>query len=386
MRLLHTSDWHVGRALRGRDRSAEHRAVLAEIVEVARDGAVDAIIVAGDLFESAAPTPDAERIVYRALLDLAEVAPVVVVSGNHDNDRRLAAVEPLLGLGRITTRAMLAKADEGGVMIVDGADGVQACIALLPWISQRYIVRAEELMSVDASDHPGLFADRLKDIVAKLCEGFTADRVNIVAGHAMIHGGALGGGERLAHTLFEYSLHATAFPANAHYVALGHLHRCQQLGNQPPVWYCGSPLQLDFSEADEDKCVLVVEATPSTPATVERVPLRSGRRLRKLAGTLADLSPLAGTTGDDFLRVIVREEARAGLADEVRDLFGEHCVDVMVESGADRDLGLDARAHEGKAPQELFREYLAEKKATDERVIALFDELLEEEQRAPAEA
>src|SRR5207249_6598668 len=148
--------------------------------------------------------------------------------------------------------------------------------------------------------------------------------------------------------------------------------------SQPPAWYCGSPLQLDFGETEDRQCVLVVEATPSSPAVVEQVPLASGRRLRKVAGSLEQLRALAGTTGDDVIRAIVREEARAGLADDVRDLFGEHCVDVIVETGADRDLGLEPRAHEGKAPGELFREYLAEKKATDERVIALFDELLEE--------
>jgi DNA repair protein SbcD/Mre11 len=379
MRLLHTSDWHVGKTLRGRDRSDEHRAVLDEITGIARERAVDLVIVAGDLFESAAPTPDAEKIVYRALLDLADVAPVVVVSGNHDNDRRLAAVEPLLGLSRITTRAMLAKPNEGGVISIDTADGERAQIALLPWISQRYIVRAPELMSKDAFEHAGDYAQRLSDIVGWLSEGFKADTVNVIAGHAMIAGGVMGGGERLAHTIFEYCMSATGFPSKAHYVALGHLHRAQQLGSQPPVWYCGSPLQLDFGETDDQKCALVVEATASTPARVEQVPVRAGRRLRKLVGTMADLEAIAGSTGDDYLRIVVRGDARAGLAEDVRELFGENTVDVMIQTDAELQLGLDPRAHEMKSPKELFREYLGELKAGDERVIALFDELLEEE-------
>jgi exonuclease SbcD len=383
MKLLHTSDWHVGKTLRGRDRSDEHIAVLDEITELARDRTVDLTIVAGDLFESSAPTPDAERIVYRALLNLAEVAPVVIVSGNHDNDRRLAAVEPLLGLGRITTRAMLAKPDEGGVLHLTTKAGERAQVALLPWVSQRYIVRAEQLMQMDAFEHAGLFAERLVALIARLCDGFSSETVNVVAGHLMVAGGMLGGGERLAHTIFDYCVSATGFPASAHYVALGHLHRAQQLGSQPPVWYCGSPLQLDFGETGDDKCAIVVEATPGTPASIEQVPLRSGRRLRKLSGSLVELARFAGTTGDDFLRILVREDARAGIADEVREIFGENAVDVMIQSDADREIALDTRAHESKAPGELFREYLEENKATDERVIALFDELLEEE-HAPA--
>ena len=93
MRFLHTGDWHVGKTLRGRSRADEHRAVLAEIAAIAEAEQVDAVLVAGDLFDSAAPTAETEQIVYHALLALARTgAHVVVVSGNHDNERRLQAV------------------------------------------------------------------------------------------------------------------------------------------------------------------------------------------------------------------------------------------------------------------------------------------------------
>lgn len=375
MRILHTSDWHVGKTIKGRDRSDEHRAVLAEIVGIARERVVDLVIVAGDVFESAAPTPDAERIAYRALLDLAEVAPVVVVSGNHDNERRLQAVEPLLDLGRISTRALLARPEDGGVLPFDTADGERAQVALLPWLSHRYVVRAPELMAFDADEHAAMFADRMREVLQHLCAGFGADTVNVVAGHAMVDGGMLGGGERRAHTIFEYAVSPTAFPASAHYVALGHLHRCQQLGSQPPVWYCGSPLQLDFGETEDAKCVLVVEASPGTPARVERVPLTAGRRLRIVRGTLEQLAAVAGSTGDDYVRVYVNEQARAGLGDDVRDLFGEGFIDVVVEPTMTRELGIEAPLRSGKSPHELFVQYLEERDAMDERVVALFDEL-----------
>src|SRR5213596_2801936 len=102
MKLLHTSDWHVGKLLRGRSRADEHREVLAEIAGIAAAEEVDAVLVAGDLFDTAAPSPESEEIVYRALLGLAATgATVVVVAGNHDNPRRLSAVAPLLELGRV---------------------------------------------------------------------------------------------------------------------------------------------------------------------------------------------------------------------------------------------------------------------------------------------
>lgn len=385
MKFLHTSDWHVGKTIKGRDRSSEHEAVLAELCSVAHEHDVDLVIVAGDLFESSAPPPEAERIVYAALLELAAIAPVAVVCGNHDSDRRLLAVEPLLGLGRVVTRSMLAAADDGGVLRIQTRSGEVAQVALVPFLSQRYVVKADELMSLDADQHSGMYATRVRRIIDKLCTPFSADTVNIVAAHLMIDGGVSGGGERAAHTIFEYCVNATAFPATAHYVALGHLHRTQQLGAQPPVWYCGSPLQMDFGETSDDKHVLIVEATATTPAVVTQIPLRSGRRLRKLAGTLEQLRALAGSTGDDYLRILVRESARAGLGDDVRELFGDNAVEVTIETAATRELGLTQRVRPDRSPHDLFVEYLTERDALDERVVALFDQI-HEETHATAEA
>jgi exonuclease SbcD len=96
MRILHTADWHVGKTIRGLSRADEHRAVLDEIVGLATERSVDLVIVAGDLFDTASPTPEAEQIVYQALLGLrASGAQVVVIAGNHDNPNRLLAVAPL---------------------------------------------------------------------------------------------------------------------------------------------------------------------------------------------------------------------------------------------------------------------------------------------------
>ena len=97
MRILHTSDWHVGKALRGRSRTAEHEAVLAELATVAERDQAQLVLVAGDLFDTATPSPEAERIVYDGLLALAGggARPVVVIAGNHDNPHRLAAVAPV---------------------------------------------------------------------------------------------------------------------------------------------------------------------------------------------------------------------------------------------------------------------------------------------------
>ncbi|MGH2475553.1 MAG: metallophosphoesterase family protein, partial [Candidatus Limnocylindrales bacterium] len=147
MRVLHTSDWHVGKALRGRSRATEHEAVLGEIAGIARREAVDLVIVAGDLFDSATPSPEAERIVYRGLLDLAAGdRPVIVVAGNHDSAQRLGAVAPLSEASGIHVAAAVRPPDDGGVVDI-AAGGERAQVALLPFPSQRYVVAADLLLA-----------------------------------------------------------------------------------------------------------------------------------------------------------------------------------------------------------------------------------------------
>ena len=375
MRFLHTGDWHVGKTLRGRSRADEHRAVLAEIADIADHSQVDAVLVAGDLFDTAAPGPESEEIVYEVLLRLARDRPVVVIAGNHDNPNRFHAVKPLLGLGNVIALPRVARPDHGGVVEVSAKSGERARIVLLPFVSQRGIVKAEALMTQDADEHAGAYAERLAQVLAQLCATADPDAANLVLAHAMVHGGTMGGGERSAHTVFQYSIPTAAFPKDYHYIALGHLHRAQQLGDQPPICYSGSPLQLDFGETEDAKSVNIVETKPGQPAKVVQEPLSSGRGLRRVGGTMAALAELADSVGDDFLLVEVQEVPQSGLADEVRKLL-PNAVEVRVraiEGGSD---GPPTRG--GRAPQELFNDYLADIGASNESVKSLFDELLED--------
>jgi DNA repair protein SbcD/Mre11 len=378
MRVLHTSDWHVGKALRGRSRATEHEAVLGEIAGIARREAVDLVIVAGDLFDSATPSPEAERIVYRGLLDLAEGGrPVIVVAGNHDSAQRLGAVAPLSEASGIRFAAAVRPPDDGGVVDI-AAGGELAQVALLPFPSQRYVVTADLLLSGDAADAHAAYADRVVRILGALTERFRADTINLVVAHLMVMGGTMGGGERGAHTVFDYWVPATAFPASAQYVALGHLHRRQQLAGPAPLHYCGSPLQLDFGETANDPAVNLVDVHLGLPADVRSVALAAGRRLRTLRGTLADVVDGAGDAADDHLRIVLDEPARAGLADEVRSLL-PNTVEVVLAPSRDAapvpTLDPDRLR---RTPHDLLTEFLGEHDAHDERVVALFDELADD--------
>lgn len=372
VKILHTSDWHVGRRIRGRDRSEEHRAVLAELTDVARSNSVDLTVVAGDLFDTTAPSPGSEQIVWRTLLDLAETSPVVVVAGNHDSPARLNAVAPLLEMGRISVCSTPSKPEDGGLIEISDL-GLK--IAALPFVSQRGIVKAEDIMSSDPDQHAGEYEDRVKRLISVLTSDMTADTVNLLVSHLTVHGALGGGGERQAH-IFGYAIPTTAFPSHLSYVALGHLHRQQKMPHSAAVWYSGSPLQLDFGEVDDQKGALLIEADPGLPARVTAVPLTSGTRLVTLRGSLDQVLARADEVQDTHVKVELDEAARVGLADEVRAAI-PGVVDVILLKTA-RKPGGEKKRRQRLAPIEAFHEYLVDSNTEDAKLEALFAELLDE--------
>jgi exonuclease SbcD len=374
MKVLHTSDWHVGKLLRGRSRITEHRAVLGEITEIAQREQVDLVLVVGDLFETAAPPPEATAVVFDALLALRETgARVVVVGGNHDQQSELDAVAPVFARLGISVLGLPA-GPEHAIVNLDGAR-----VVMLPWVSQRWAVKTEQLMGTTAAGVTQYYAARVARLIEWLCADFSASDINIVAAHCMVQGGKLGGGERDAQLIDDYMVPAGAFPSSASYVALGHLHRAQLMPGAAPIWYSGSPIQVDFGESDDRKQVLVVDVPAQGSARVDPVELTRGWRLRTVTGTLEQLA--AEATDDAFLRVVVREQPRPGLADEVRALLPQ-AVDVRVAPGVTAAaLGSEPppiSAGLRLSPRDLFAAYLDfAGQARDARVIALFDELLD---------
>jgi len=348
--------------------------VLAELVEMAGRHNVDLTVVAGDVFDTASPTPTSEEIVWRALLDLSEISRVLVVAGNHDNPGRLDAVAPLLERAGVTVVGVPRSPEDGGVVHMPDL-GVK--VGLLPFVSQRGIVRAEEIMSSDPDEHAGQYEERMRRVVEALTDGMTVETVNLLVSHLTVYGALAGGGERTAH-VFGYAVPSSLFPGHLSYVALGHLHRQQKMPHSSAVWYAGSPLQLDFGEVNDQKGALLVKAEPGRPASVEELPLTSGRRLISIKGSLGQVLTRADEVGDAYVRVILQEAARVGLADEVRAAIPD-AVEVVLES-PDQRRAQEPQSRQGLDPVEAFNRYLADREATDPRVESLFAELLDEAQ------
>jgi exonuclease SbcD len=380
MKFLHTSDWHVGKTLKGRSRLEEQEAVLREIVAVAEQHEVDAVLVAGDLYDHSAPSAEAQGLVVKALAGLAKNgAKVIAIAGNHDHPIAFDAYRPVMQAAGITLVGRVRTEQNGGVIrFVTGA-GEPVVVAVLPFLSQRYAVRAAELVTGTPAENSAGYDRHVRDVLARLTAAFTPESVNLVMTHVTVAGGAMGGGERAAQSIFEYYVPAAAFPADAHYVALGHLHRRQNIAAQCPVVYSGSPLAVDFGEQDNTHVVCVVEAHPGTPAVITDVPITSGRRLRTVTGTVAELLARAAELQGDYLRVRVREKARAGLREELQEALPDALeIRIDEEFAAPVNDGVGRREHAGRTPGELFADYLAERQVEDPRLGRLFAQLHDE--------
>jgi len=388
MKILHTSDWHVGKVLKGRDRYDEHAAVLRSIVQTARNEDVDVVLIAGDLFETAAPSAKAQGLVMQALLALREEGRhVVAIAGNHDNQNLLEAVyRPVLGHLGLHILGLPRRPADGGAMVLRTRDGEAVNVVALPFLSHRHAVRAAEVLLHDFSEHALDYARQVADMVAVLTEGFTSDAVNVVMAHATLLGGRRGGGERDVQTSLGYELPASMFPPTAHYVALGHLHRCQEIPGPCPIFYSGSPLAIDFGEQDNEPSLLIVTAEPGVRADARPVRVTGGQPLRTLRGTLDQVIAEGEQAGDAYLRVVLAEPGRAGLGDLVRERLPNTLEVMLDDAHRPRPGGRSGEraSRIGRSPRELFGDYLTEENIDDPRLTAMFAELLDEVTSDPA--
>ena len=200
MRFLHTADWHVGKPLRGRSRMDEYARALGQVAGIAVDRKVDAVLVAGDVFDSPAPPPEAEKLVYDFLARLvSERIACVLIAGNHDHPKKLGALASLLEGLRIHVRPEVRPPDQGGVVSLASRDGKEeARIAVLPFVPERRVVDACTVMDAEHKWYEA-YGKRIEDILAALVKGLPATTVNIVLAHLLVDGARVGTGERELH-------------------------------------------------------------------------------------------------------------------------------------------------------------------------------------------
>lgn len=323
MRLIHTSDWHLGRRLKGVDRTPEIEAALNQLLKSAKDLEVDAVLVAGDIFDVPSPTADAEKVAYNFFCQLREAKiPAVVIAGNHDSAFRIDGVSQLLSHVGVHALGRPRKANEGGVIQLDTPNG-KLSVAAMPFASERRLLKSEDLWDKNDDKQRGNYQAIVKYLFENLASSFKENSVNIVMAHLTLNGAKRAYSEDDYYTKDTYSLAGQTLPSEAQYIALGHIHKPQQISNAAPTYYSGSLIQVDFGEAGEEKGFNLVTVEPGRPAKVEvkTIPCQKPLKLINCDETNLDEMLEANREHPGFLKVVIElNTPKIGLADRVRKI------------------------------------------------------------------
>ena len=272
MKFIHTSDWHLGKSLEGHSRLEEQEQFCDDFVKLVNDNDIDMVIIAGDIYDTSNPPAQAEKLFYKTVSRLANNGErcVLIISGNHDNPERLAAITPLaheqgiivLGYPLSSTE----KAKYKGFEILEAKEGClkveikgeKATIITLPYPSEK---RLNEAIGNPSNDEEAqkTYSERVGELFRELEENFQEDTINIAVSHIFVVGGEGTDSERPIQLGGSLLVEKKDLPTKAQYIALGHLHKPQKASHRLNAYYSGSPLQYSKDERSYAKGANIVD-------------------------------------------------------------------------------------------------------------------------------
>ncbi|WP_339939103.1 exonuclease subunit SbcD [Undibacterium luofuense] len=321
MRLLHTSDWHLGQHFMGKTRHAEHQALIAWLLEQVQQHAVDAVLIAGDVFDTGAPPSYARELYNELILQLHDAGTqLIVLAGNHDSVATLDESRHLAArLGTTVIPALSEQAEQQIITLHDRQGKPAAVLCAVPYIRPRDVMQSQagqnaedkqkSLQEAIFSHYQQLYA------LAEDRRHHNGERLPVIAtGHLTTVGASASESVREIYVGALQAFPTSAFPP-ADYIALGHIHRPQQVGGLPHIRYCGSPLTLSFDELGQQKQMLLVDLDTQGLQQVTPLPVPVFQPMASVRGSLSELEqaiPQAALAGSAecpvWLEVTVRED------------------------------------------------------------------------------
>lgn len=295
IRILHTSDWHLGQHFMGKTRQAEHQAFCAWLIDQAREQAIDAVLIAGDIFDTGAPPSYAREQYNRFIVELrASGCELVVLGGNHDSVAMLGESKTLLAqLGTRVIPGVCEQLDEQ-LLVLHRRDGTPGAVLCgIPFIRPRDVLlsqagqsaqdKQQSLQQAIAQHYQELYA-----LAEAKRDELGGDLPIIATGHLTTVGASASDSVREIYVGSLEAFPTSAFPPAA-YIALGHIHRPQKVGGLEHIRYCGSPIALSFDEAKQQKEVLLVELDSNGLRQITALPVPRFQPLLSLRGSLKEL-------------------------------------------------------------------------------------------------
>ncbi|MFL4491635.1 exonuclease SbcCD subunit D [Streptomyces sp. VTCC 41912] len=354
MRFLHTSDWHLGRSFHRVNLLAAQRTFLDHLVETVRTRDVDAVLVAGDVYDRAVPPLAAVELFDEALHRLAELdVPTVMISGNHDSARRLGVGSGLMRRAGIHLHTDPAACDTP--VLLEDTHGPVAFYGL-PYLEPA-MVRAT--LGAARADHAAVLGAAMDRVRADLATRPAGTR-SVVLAHAFVTGGTPSDSERDITVGGAASVPATVF-AGVDYAALGHLHGCQTLTER--VRYSGSPLAYSFSEATHRKSSWLVDLDADGAVRAERVDCPVPRPLARIRGPLAHLldDPELARHEDSWIEATLTDGSRPAEPMARLSKRFPHTLSLVFDpdEAPDRPSASYAQRLRGRSDQEIAEDFVA---------------------------
>lgn len=405
MRVLHTSDWHLGRLLYGKKRHHEFGAFLAWLLTTVQEQHIELVLVAGDIFDTNTPGNQAQQMYYRFLAQLGQTdcRHVVVIGGNHDSPSFLDAPSALLKALNVHVigEACADPADEVVVLEQDG--DIEALVCAVPYLRERDLRLVEEGELVADKDAKLLKAiEAHYQATAKHAEALRGDAdIPIIGmGHLFATGGTLleGDGVRDLYVGSLGQVPASLFPTQFDYLALGHLHVAQTVAHQEFIRYCGSPVAMGFAEVGQQKQVLCIDFAGRSPSVtpIEVPTFQHKARLKgDLDTLLAELERLKSKPHSVWVEVDYSgteniKDLRQRLSEQTE---GSQVSILRVRNRQLRKQTLERTVSEETlaqlTPEQVFKRRLALEalpEPVEKRMLALHQEVLQSMQEEDAHA
>ena len=340
MKILHTSDWHLGRSLYGRKRYDEFSAFLDWLADLVESEGVDALLVAGDVFDTSTPSNRAQELYYQFLCKVSASCcrHIVVIAGNHDSPSFLNAPKELLRALNVYVVGAISENPENEVIILNGsANEPKAIVCAVPYLRDRDIRAVEAGESI--ADKNAKLIEGVQKHYAEICriaeekQREFGDIPIIGMGHLFTSGGKTVDGDGVRELYVGSLAHVgeDVFPVSIDYLALGHLHIPQTVGKSKHIRYCGSPIPMGFGEAAQEKRVVLVEFNGRAPL-ISELPIPCFQELERISGNMDDIlariDKLKSQTSKAWLEI---EYTGSKIAANLRELIEEAVTDTGIE-------------------------------------------------------
>jgi len=338
MRIIHTSDWHLGQHFMGKSRAAEHQAFIDWLLQMVEQNQVDAVIVAGDIFDTGAPPSYARQLYNQFVCAMNRSgAELYVLGGNHDSVATLHESRDLMAMLGASVTGAVSDDPNAQVLVMSRRDGSPgAVLGAIPYIRPRDLLVSkagesgtdkQQALQQAIAQHYTVIFDRAEAVASNSVTNGEASLPVVMTGHLTTVGGQMSESVRDLYIGTLDAFPAAGFPA-ADYIALGHLHRMQQVGGTEHIRYSGSPIPLSFDEAKGSKYVLMVDFDDGALSAVTPLEVPRAQSMARISGSLKELAEQLKTLQID-------SSAAVSVEPEQSDLFG---CDVGEDEVADESL------------------------------------------------